>query len=48
MTLKVQRHLVPVVDEHATERLAEELADSVRSLNASSAVFGMALNETLL
>ncbi|WP_435603022.1 hypothetical protein [Streptomyces sp. bgisy130] len=44
----MQRHLVPAVNEHATERLAEELDDRVRSLDASPAVFGTALKEALL
>ncbi|MEV5483576.1 MULTISPECIES: hypothetical protein [Streptomyces] len=44
----VARHGSPSVDEEADERLAKELKDSVGSLDTSPAVFGMALNETLL
>ncbi|AJC54936.1 hypothetical protein GZL_02345 [Streptomyces sp. 769] len=42
--VKMARHGSPSVDEDAVERLAEELEDSVGSLNTSPAVFGMALN----
>lgn len=48
MTVTVARHGSPSVDEEVVERLAEELEDSVRSLDTSPAVFGMALNEALL
>ncbi|WDT54126.1 immunity 49 family protein [Streptomyces sp. G7(2002)] len=48
MTVTVARHGNPSIDEEAVERLAEELEDSVRSLDASPAIFGIALNEALL
>ncbi|MFF3860291.1 immunity 49 family protein [Streptomyces sp. NPDC002209] len=48
MTVIVERHAIPAVDERATVRLAEEFETSIRNLDASPAIVGMALNEALL
>ncbi|MFG2380757.1 immunity 49 family protein [Streptomyces avermitilis] len=49
MTLTVARHSRPgELDELAVQDLADELADSVKSLGQSPTLFGMALNEALL
>lgn len=48
MTVRVERHPVPPVDEQATACLAEAFEARVRNLDASPAIFGMALNEALL
>ncbi|MFK0254412.1 immunity 49 family protein [Streptomyces sp. NPDC090445] len=44
----VERHPIPTIDEQTVERLAEEFEKSVRNLDASPAIIGMALNEALL
>ncbi|MER5868298.1 immunity 49 family protein [Streptomyces sp. NPDC002044] len=48
MTVIVERHAIPTVDEQVTERLADEFETSLQNLNASPAIVGMALNEALL
>ncbi|MFE2929041.1 immunity 49 family protein [Streptomyces sp. NPDC059278] len=48
MTVIVERHAIPTVDQQVTERLAEEFETSIQNLNASPAIVGMALNEALL
>ncbi|MFJ6615607.1 immunity 49 family protein [Streptomyces sp. NPDC091289] len=48
MMVTVGRHALPEIDERVTERLGEELETSIQNLDASPAIFGMALNEAVL
>ncbi|MFF9983004.1 immunity 49 family protein [Streptomyces erythrochromogenes] len=48
MTVIVERHPIPAVDEQVTARLAQEFETSITNLDASPAIVGMALNEALL
>lgn len=48
MTVTVGRHAAPQVDEQIAERLKEELERSIQKIDASPALFGMALNEAVL
>ncbi|MFJ3977549.1 immunity 49 family protein [Streptomyces sp. NPDC090021] len=48
MTVIVERHPIPTVDEQVTARLAQEFETSIQNLDASPAIVGMALNEALL
>ncbi|MBT2895621.1 immunity 49 family protein [Streptomyces sp. McG3] len=48
MTVTVERHALPEIDEQVTQRLGEELETSIQNLDASPAIFGMALNEAVL
>ncbi|MFD9725975.1 immunity 49 family protein [Streptomyces sp. NPDC059072] len=48
MTVTVERHAVPVVDEQLTGRLAEQFETTIRNLDASPAIIARAMNEALL
>ncbi|MGW3089482.1 immunity 49 family protein [Streptomyces sp. NPDC001108] len=48
MSVAVERHATPTVDQQVSERLAEAFEERIQNLDSSPANFGMALDEALL